>query len=60
MTEQVKFHRYLPTHGDTSTIADNRGDAASRVRSHLQPTVENLTALGRAAEASSASTPRWG
>ncbi|MGJ6123426.1 LLM class flavin-dependent oxidoreductase [Mycolicibacterium sp. Y3] len=50
MTEQLKFHWYLPTHGDTTTIADNRGDAASRVRSHLQPTLENLTALGRAAE----------
>ena len=50
MTDQLKFHWYLPTHGDTTTIADNRGDAAARVQSHLQPTLENLTALGRAAE----------
>lgn len=46
----VKFHWYLPTHGDTTTIADNRGDSASRARSHLQPTLENLTALVRTAE----------
>lgn len=50
MTDRLKFHWYLPTHGDTTTIADNRSDAASRVHSHLQPTLENLTALGRSAE----------
>jgi alkanesulfonate monooxygenase len=46
----LKFHWYLPTHGDTATIADNRASAAARVQSHLTPTLENLTALGRAAE----------
>ncbi|ANW64794.1 alkanesulfonate monooxygenase [Mycobacterium sp. djl-10] len=45
-----KFHWYLPTHGDTTTIADNRGTAAARSRSHLEPTLHNLTALSRAAE----------
>lgn len=45
-----KFHWYLPTHGDTTTIADNRGTAAVRSRSHLEPTLQNLTALSRAAE----------
>ncbi|WP_199256133.1 LLM class flavin-dependent oxidoreductase [Mycolicibacterium mengxianglii] len=46
----LKFHWYLPTHGDTTTIADNRGSAAARAQSHLQPTLENLTTLGRTAE----------
>lgn len=45
-----KVHWYLPTHGDTTTIADNRGDSATRSQSHLEPTLQNLTALGRAAE----------
>jgi alkanesulfonate monooxygenase len=45
-----KFHWYLPTHGDTSAIADNRGSSAARSHSHLEPTLENLTVLGRAAE----------
>lgn len=46
----LRFHWYLPTHGDTTTIADNQGDAATRAQSHLQPTLENLTALVRTAE----------
>ncbi|EKF23115.1 luciferase-like monooxygenase family protein [Mycolicibacterium hassiacum DSM 44199] len=46
----LKFHWYLPTHGDTTTVADNRLDAATRLRTHLQPTLENLTELGRVAE----------
>lgn len=46
----LKFHWYLPTHGDTTTIADNRLAAETRLRTHLQPTLENLTELGRAAE----------
>ena len=46
----MKFHWYLPTHGDTTTIADNRGSSSQRVQSHLQPTLENLTALVRSAE----------
>lgn len=46
----LKFHWYLPTHGDTTAIADNRGSAESRSQSHLEPSLENLTALGRAAE----------
>ncbi|MGB3481020.1 MAG: LLM class flavin-dependent oxidoreductase [Mycobacterium sp.] len=50
MTSPLKFHWYLPTHGDTATIADNRGSSATRAQSHLQPSLENLTALGRAAE----------
>lgn len=50
MTVAPKFHWYLPTHGDTTAIADNRGSSAVRAQSHLQPTLENLTALGRAAE----------
>ncbi|MGE2728940.1 LLM class flavin-dependent oxidoreductase [Mycolicibacterium vaccae] len=50
MTETPKFHWYLPTHGDTTTIADNRADAAARTASHLEPSLENLTALVRAAE----------
>jgi alkanesulfonate monooxygenase len=51
MTGPLKFHWYLPTHGDTSAIADNRGSSATRSQSHLEPTLENLTGLGRAAEA---------
>jgi alkanesulfonate monooxygenase len=50
MTASPRFHWYLPTHGDTTEIADNRGNAAVRVQSHLQPTLENLSALGRTAE----------
>ncbi len=46
----LKFHWYLPTHGDTTAIADNRGGSATRSQSHLEPTLQNLTALGRAAE----------
>lgn len=46
----VKFHWYLPTHGDTTTVADNRGSSSQRVQSHLQPTLENLGALVRSAE----------
>jgi alkanesulfonate monooxygenase len=45
-----RFHWYLPTHGDTTSIADNRGTAVARAASHLEPTLHNLTALGRAAE----------
>lgn len=45
-----KFHWYLPTHGDTTTVADNQGSAAQRGGSHLEPTLANLTALGRTAE----------
>jgi alkanesulfonate monooxygenase len=45
-----KFHWYLPTHGDTTAVADNQGSAAQRGGSHLEPTLENLTALGRTAE----------
>ena len=44
------FHWYLPTHGDTTAVADNQGSAAVRADSHLEPTLANLTALGRAAE----------
>ncbi len=47
---QLKFHWYLPTHGDTSTIADNRSRDATRLEPHLQPTLENLTTLVRTAE----------
>ncbi|KUI25505.1 LLM class flavin-dependent oxidoreductase [Mycobacterium sp. GA-2829] len=50
MSAHLKFHWYLPTHGDTTTIADNRGSASVRAESHLEPTLHNLTALGRAAE----------
>jgi len=50
MSEPLKFHWYLPTHGDTTTIADNQGDFSTREQSHLLPTLENLTALVRAAE----------
>lgn len=50
MSDPLRFHWYLPTHGDTTTIADNRGTAAARAASHLEPTLHNLTALGRAAE----------
>lgn len=50
MTDPLKFHWYLPTHGDTSTIADNQGDFSTREQSHLLPTLENLTALVRTAE----------
>lgn len=50
MTDGLKFHWYLPTHGDTATIADNRGSAAARTASHLEPSLENLTALVRTAE----------
>jgi alkanesulfonate monooxygenase len=46
----VQFHWYLPTHGDTTTIADNRGSAQTKAQSHLEPTLDNLTALVRAAE----------
>lgn len=46
----MKFHWYLPTHGDTTTIADNQGGASVRSQSHLQPTLQNLTALVRSAE----------
>jgi alkanesulfonate monooxygenase len=49
VTEPLKFHWYLPTHGDTATIADNRGDSTDRA-AHLEPTVEHLTELGRTAE----------
>ena len=38
----VKLHWYLPTHGDTATIADNQGGAQVRARSHLEPSLENL------------------
>lgn len=50
MSGSLRFHWYLPTHGDTTTIADNRGSATARAGSHLEPTLHNLTALGRAAE----------
>lgn len=50
MTSPLKFHWYLPTHGDTTTIADNRGNSTTRIQSHLQPTLENLSALGQTAE----------
>ena len=51
MTDRPKFHWYLPTHGDTTTtIGDNRGSAAGRARSHLEPTLENLTELSCNAE----------
>lgn len=49
-TVPLKFHWYLPTHGDTTAIADNRGNAVTRAESHLEPTLDNLTALGRTAE----------
>jgi alkanesulfonate monooxygenase len=49
-TDQLKFHWYLPTHGDTATIADNQGSSSLRTQSHLQPTLQNLTALVRSAE----------
>lgn len=32
----LKFHWYLPTHGDTTTIADNRGTAAAPTGSHCE------------------------
>lgn len=50
MSGSLRFHWYVPTHGDTTTIADNRGSATARAGSHLEPTLHNLTALGRAAE----------
>ncbi|WP_328358182.1 LLM class flavin-dependent oxidoreductase [Mycobacterium sp. NBC_00419] len=50
MTGQLKFHWYLPTHGDTTTIADNQTDFHLRAQSHLLPTLENLTKLVRTAE----------
>ncbi len=50
MTGHLKFHWYLPTHGDTTTIADNQGDFQTRAESHLLPTLENLTKLVRTAE----------
>ena len=50
MTGPLRFHWYLPTHGDTTTIADNRGSTATRAASHLEPTLQNLSALGRTAE----------
>lgn len=50
MNEQLTFHWYLPTHGDTAAIADNQGDFQSRAASHLLPTLENLTRLVRTAE----------
>ena len=60
MTDPLKFHWYLPTHGDTTTIADNRGNSSARTQSHLEPTLENLTALSQSAEisASKPSSPR--
>ncbi|BBY61896.1 LLM class flavin-dependent oxidoreductase [Mycolicibacterium helvum] len=50
MSEPLKFHWYLPTHGDTTTIADNQSDFQARAQSHLLPTLENLTSLVRVAE----------
>ncbi|WP_158167166.1 LLM class flavin-dependent oxidoreductase [Mycolicibacterium smegmatis] len=50
MTGPLRFHWYLPTHGDTTTIADNRLSATEKVTSHLEPTLHNLTDLGRTAE----------
>lgn len=50
VTGQLKFHWYLPTHGDTTTIADNQTDFHLRAQSHLLPTLENLTKLVRTAE----------
>jgi len=49
VTEPI-FHWYLPTHGDTTTIADNQGDAQQRSSSHLEPSLQNLTTLVRTAE----------
>lgn len=50
MSDHLKFHWYLPTHGDTTTIADNQGNFQLRAQSHLLPTLENLTKLVRTAE----------
>ena len=50
LSNALKFHWYLPTHGDTATIADNQSDFAVRAQSHLLPTLENLTSLVRVAE----------
>ncbi len=50
MADGPTLHWYLPTHGDTATIADNQAAAGSRVPSYLEPSLENLTALARTAE----------
>ncbi|GAA3527290.1 LLM class flavin-dependent oxidoreductase [Nocardioides daeguensis] len=44
------LHWYLPTHGDSATIAENTGSADSRASTHLEPTLANLVDLARSAE----------
>ncbi|MBI5339180.1 MAG: LLM class flavin-dependent oxidoreductase [Mycolicibacterium rufum] len=50
MSGAPRMHWYLPTHGDTATIADNQAGAGARVPSYLEPSLENLTTLARTAE----------
>ncbi|MCV7073312.1 LLM class flavin-dependent oxidoreductase [Mycobacterium rufum] len=50
MSAPLRVHWYLPTHGDTATIADNQATAGTRVPSYLESSLENLTTLARTAE----------
>ena len=50
MSAPLRVHWYLPTHGDTATIADNHATTGTRVPSYLEPSLENLTTLARSAE----------
>lgn len=56
LNDPLKFHWYLPAHGDIATIADNTGVAESRSPSHLDPRLGVAAGAGTAAVGESVAT----